>query len=148
MLKAGNNISIDESELDFSFARSGGPGGQHVNKTSSKVLLRWNLNTAKGIPQPVWSDCGLSNRNISLRPASYLSLVSQRAASTATEKSVSSACWKCSKPPNTHQNAESRQNPAEAQSGAAKNQKNAYPKRSKTARSLIFSTDSYNFAST
>ncbi|MEE9310880.1 MAG: alternative ribosome rescue aminoacyl-tRNA hydrolase ArfB [Planctomycetota bacterium] len=53
MLKAGNNISIDESELDFSFARSGGPGGQHVNKTSSKVLLRWNLNTAKGIPQPV-----------------------------------------------------------------------------------------------
>lgn len=53
MLKAGNNITIDESELEFSFARSGGPGGQHVNKTSSKVLLRWNLNTAKGVPQPV-----------------------------------------------------------------------------------------------
>ncbi|MCF6228408.1 MAG: aminoacyl-tRNA hydrolase [Planctomycetes bacterium] len=53
MLKAGNNISIDESEFDFSFARSGGPGGQHVNKTSSKALLRWDLNTAKSIPQPV-----------------------------------------------------------------------------------------------
>ena len=24
-------------------ARSGGPGGQHVNKTSSKVELRWNV---------------------------------------------------------------------------------------------------------
>jgi len=26
----------------MSFARSGGPGGQHVNKTESKVVLRWN----------------------------------------------------------------------------------------------------------
>jgi ribosome-associated protein len=34
---------IPEDELSISFARAGGPGGQHVNKTSSKVLLRWNL---------------------------------------------------------------------------------------------------------
>lgn len=26
----------------MSYARSGGPGGQHVNKTSTKVILRWN----------------------------------------------------------------------------------------------------------
>lgn len=36
-------LVIPEDELSISFARAGGPGGQHVNKTSSKVLLRWNL---------------------------------------------------------------------------------------------------------
>ncbi|MDC1141528.1 alternative ribosome rescue aminoacyl-tRNA hydrolase ArfB [Planctomycetota bacterium] len=53
MLKIGKNIVVEDSELEFSFARSGGPGGQHVNKTSSKALLKWNLNNAKGIPTAV-----------------------------------------------------------------------------------------------
>ncbi len=35
-------LTIPASELDMSFARSGGPGGQNVNKVSSKVDLRWN----------------------------------------------------------------------------------------------------------
>jgi ribosome-associated protein len=30
-------------ELTFTTSRSGGPGGQLVNKVSSKVLLRWNI---------------------------------------------------------------------------------------------------------
>ncbi|MFM7855506.1 MAG: alternative ribosome rescue aminoacyl-tRNA hydrolase ArfB [Flammeovirgaceae bacterium] len=30
-------------ELVFSTARSSGPGGQNVNKVSSKVLLRWSI---------------------------------------------------------------------------------------------------------
>lgn len=30
-------------ELTFKFARSGGAGGQHVNKVSSKVLLQWHI---------------------------------------------------------------------------------------------------------
>ncbi len=37
-----NRVRIASSELTLSYARSGGPGGQHVNKTSSKVILRWN----------------------------------------------------------------------------------------------------------
>jgi ribosome-associated protein len=31
-----------EAEVIFSFSRSSGPGGQHVNKTESKVQLKWN----------------------------------------------------------------------------------------------------------
>jgi ribosome-associated protein len=34
-------VLIEENELSWSFARSSGPGGQHVNKTSSKALLEW-----------------------------------------------------------------------------------------------------------
>ncbi|VAW27107.1 Hypothetical protein YaeJ with similarity to translation release factor [hydrothermal vent metagenome] len=31
------------SELEFSFSKSSGPGGQHVNKVNTKVGLRWNI---------------------------------------------------------------------------------------------------------
>lgn len=34
---------IPYNELYFEFARSGGPGGQHVNKTNSAAVLRWNV---------------------------------------------------------------------------------------------------------
>lgn len=40
-------LSIPESELVISASRASGPGGQHVNKTSSKVLLRWNVCTSQ-----------------------------------------------------------------------------------------------------
>src|SRR5207248_1948898 len=33
--------SIPAWEIQAGFSRSGGPGGQHVNKTESKVELRW-----------------------------------------------------------------------------------------------------------
>jgi ribosome-associated protein len=36
-------VQVPAAEIALSYARSGGPGGQHVNKTSSKVLLRWSV---------------------------------------------------------------------------------------------------------
>ena len=36
-------LLIPDSELSVSFMRSGGPGGQNVNKVSSAVQLRWDL---------------------------------------------------------------------------------------------------------
>ena len=38
-----DGISIPDDELTWTFARSGGPGGQNVNKVASKAVLRWNL---------------------------------------------------------------------------------------------------------
>jgi len=32
-----------DNELNFSFSRSGGPGGQHVNKVNTKVELRFTI---------------------------------------------------------------------------------------------------------
>lgn len=42
-------VTIPAGELAFAFARSGGPGGQNVNKVSSKVELRWNPTTSAAL---------------------------------------------------------------------------------------------------
>ena len=42
-------LTIPASELSFAFARSGGPGGQNVNKVSSKAELRWNPTTSAAL---------------------------------------------------------------------------------------------------
>jgi ribosome-associated protein len=43
MIEIKNGISIDEQELSFSTARSSGPGGQNVNKLSTKVTVHFNV---------------------------------------------------------------------------------------------------------
>lgn len=42
-------LTIPSGELSISFARSGGSGGQNVNKVSSKVDLRWNVATSAAL---------------------------------------------------------------------------------------------------
>ena len=38
-----HGITIPGHELEIAASRSGGPGGQHANKTSSRITLRWNI---------------------------------------------------------------------------------------------------------
>jgi len=38
-------------ELTYLTSRSSGPGGQHVNKTESKVELRWNLDKSNALSE-------------------------------------------------------------------------------------------------
>jgi ribosome-associated protein len=40
-LEVSRRLVIPAAELQESASRSGGPGGQHVNKTSTRVTLRW-----------------------------------------------------------------------------------------------------------
>ena len=44
-------ISIPYREIDFSYARSGGPGGQNVNKVETKVVARFDLAQSPSIPE-------------------------------------------------------------------------------------------------
>lgn len=48
-IKITNRVRVPASEVELSYARSGGPGGQHVNKTASKVQLRWNARTSSAL---------------------------------------------------------------------------------------------------
>jgi ribosome-associated protein len=46
-------IQIPPEELEWSYARSGGPGGQNVNKVASKAVLRWKAQgSTAAIPEP------------------------------------------------------------------------------------------------
>ncbi len=53
MLVINAHIHIPLREFKFTFARSSGPGGQNVNKVSSKAILRWPLLTSPSLPDDV-----------------------------------------------------------------------------------------------
>mgnify|MGYP001596543067 CR=1 FL=1 len=42
-------MQIPENELNISFARSSGKGGQNVNKTSTKVFIHWPIGKSVGL---------------------------------------------------------------------------------------------------
>jgi ribosome-associated protein len=46
-------LRIPEAELRLSFARSSGPGGQNVNKVSSKAVLHFDVLTSPSLPPDV-----------------------------------------------------------------------------------------------
>lgn len=50
-----SDAMVPEHELEWSYARSGGPGGQNVNKVSSKAVLRWNLAASTSVAEEVKS---------------------------------------------------------------------------------------------
>ncbi|WP_340264206.1 alternative ribosome rescue aminoacyl-tRNA hydrolase ArfB [Sphingobium mellinum] len=47
------SISIDADELEESFVRSTGSGGQHVNTTDSAVQLRFDVGNSPSLPEAV-----------------------------------------------------------------------------------------------
>ena len=53
MLIVNERIRIPAEEFDWSYARSGGPGGQNVNKVSSKAILRWPATSTPSMPGDV-----------------------------------------------------------------------------------------------
>ena len=53
MLVVNSRIRIPADELGWTFARSSGPGGQNVNKVSSKAVLRWRVTESPSLPADV-----------------------------------------------------------------------------------------------
>jgi ribosome-associated protein len=53
MLVVNRHLTVPLQEFQFTFARSSGPGGQNVNKVSSKAQLRWPVLESPSLPEPV-----------------------------------------------------------------------------------------------
>lgn len=47
------SLTLDPSEIEETFVRAAGPGGQHVNKTSSAVQLRFDVRNSPSLPDDV-----------------------------------------------------------------------------------------------
>ena len=53
MLRVTDTILLDESEINYKFVRSPGPGGQHVNKAATAVQLRFDVRNSVSLPSHV-----------------------------------------------------------------------------------------------
>ena len=53
MIRVTDHISIDEREIEESFVRSSGPGGQNVNKLATAVQLRFDVRGSPSLPAEV-----------------------------------------------------------------------------------------------
>ena len=53
MIQVTPNLSLDEAELEFSFIRASGPGGQNVYKVSSAVQMRFDARLSPSLPNEV-----------------------------------------------------------------------------------------------
>lgn len=53
MIQVTPSIAIDESEIEESFVRASGPGGQNVNKVSSAVQIRFDARRSRSLPNDV-----------------------------------------------------------------------------------------------
>ena len=53
MIPVTATIAIDEREIEESFVRSSGPGGQNVNKVSTAVQLRFDARRSPSLPDDV-----------------------------------------------------------------------------------------------
>ena len=48
-IKVNDDLSIPRSEIETKATRSSGAGGQHVNKTASRIEITWNIRTSRSL---------------------------------------------------------------------------------------------------
>src|SRR6185295_7964386 len=53
VLRMTRTIAFDDREIEERFVRASGPGGQHVNKVSTAVELRFDVRASPSLPEPV-----------------------------------------------------------------------------------------------
>jgi ribosome-associated protein len=71
------DLRVPLNEFSFTFARSGGPGGQNVNKVNSKAVMRWRVLESPSLDERVRARFVEQNRH-RITEAGELIITSQR----------------------------------------------------------------------
>lgn len=77
MLEITPTLQIPDTEFTWAFARSGGPGGQNVNKVASKAALRWHIAASSALPEEVKIRLALQQKRFFTQDGELI-IVSQR----------------------------------------------------------------------
>ncbi|MBS0222346.1 MAG: aminoacyl-tRNA hydrolase [Proteobacteria bacterium] len=52
-IRINGTLRLDPAEIEESFVRAAGPGGQHVNKSATAVQLRFDVRRSPSLPEDV-----------------------------------------------------------------------------------------------
>ena len=87
MIQITDQLSIPEGELNFSASRSSGPGGQHVNKVSTRVTLRFDVANSPSLT-PEQKERIFSRLATRISRQGVLRVVSQKTRSQAANREL------------------------------------------------------------
>ena len=77
MINIANGIKLFDNKIEYQATRSNGPGGQHVNKVSTAIILKYNLNV-HNYPEWFLKSIKINAKNAQLSSKNIITIKSNR----------------------------------------------------------------------
>ena len=77
MIDIANGIKLFDKKIEYQAIRSNGPGGQHVNKVSTAIILKYNLNV-HNYPEWFLESIKVNAKNAQLSSKNIITIKSNR----------------------------------------------------------------------
>ena len=77
MIDIANGIKLFDKKIEYQAIRSNGPGGQHVNKVSTAIILKYNLNV-HNYPEWFLNSIKINAKNAQLSSKNIITIKSNK----------------------------------------------------------------------
>ena len=77
MINIANGIKLFDNKIEYQATRSNGPGGQHVNKVSTAIILKYNL-SIHNYPEWFLKSIKINAKNAQLSSKNIITIKSNR----------------------------------------------------------------------